>query len=46
MIDLERIATEAITPKRREAAASNVAWESEATFDCALGTIAYWSSGA
>jgi pimeloyl-ACP methyl ester carboxylesterase len=40
--DLERIATAAITPKRREPAASNLSWDSRDT----AGPIVYWSSGA
>jgi pimeloyl-ACP methyl ester carboxylesterase len=38
---LERIATEAVTPNRREPRASNVTWESRDT----AGPVAYWSSG-
>lgn len=40
--ELERIATEAITPKRREPAASNVFWDSRET----AGSIVYWSCGS
>jgi pimeloyl-ACP methyl ester carboxylesterase len=40
--ELERIATAAITPKRREPATSNVTWDSRAT----AGPIVYWSCGS
>ena len=40
--ELERIATAAITPKRREPTASNVTWDSREN----AGPIVYWSSGS
>ncbi len=40
--ELERIAIEAITPKRRELSPSNVTWESRET----AGPITYWSRGS
>jgi pimeloyl-ACP methyl ester carboxylesterase len=44
-VDIERVAEDLITPKRRERPASRVDWESRATVDSGGTAVAYWSSG-
>ena len=46
MIDLERVATAMLTPKRGEPTTSLVQWESRDSLDFRLGPIAYWTSGS
>jgi pimeloyl-ACP methyl ester carboxylesterase len=45
-VDIERVATEAISPQRHPRAVSAVVWNEHATLEAQCGSIAYWSSGS